>query len=347
MLYRLYRRGATFYCEHTETGKQESLKTANRAEALRLVAAKNEAAQAPYLNLTLGRTYLQAHDPELPNRTWYDVMDRMLKTKYRSPEPPAPSTVERCTRAYEQEGLRALRSRKLVETQPEDLKTILAAGVVSTNHYLGRLHSLAVKLGWLPWPILPPNDWPTLNRATRRAITEHEHLRIVEAEQNQEKRHFYELLWETGASQTDAARLTAENADWTRGALKYARQKTGSIACIQMGEKLSALLKALPQAGPLFPHLSTLTASDRSAEFFRRCRLLEIKGVSLHSYRYAWAERAQELGYPERWAQNALGHNSVSIHRHYAKHGEAVFHSLDFYEATAKSLAPNPIPEKG
>jgi hypothetical protein len=33
-------RGARFYCEHTETGRQESLKTWVKAEALRLIAAK-------------------------------------------------------------------------------------------------------------------------------------------------------------------------------------------------------------------------------------------------------------------------------------------------------------------
>lgn len=44
-----------------------------------------------------------------------------------------------------------------------------------------------------------------------------------------------------------------------------------------------------------------------------------IKGVTLHSYRYAWAERAKVCGYPERFAQEALGHNSKAVHRAYAK----------------------------
>ena len=29
--------------------------------------------------------------------------------------------------------------------------------------------------------------------------------------------------------------------------------------------------------------------------------------MSLHSYRYAWAERAKQAGYPERFAQEAPG----------------------------------------
>ncbi len=39
--------------------------------------------------------------------------------------------------------------------------------------------------------------------------------------------------------------------------------------------------------------------------------------VTLHSYRYAWAERAKTAGYPERFAQEALGHNSKAVHRAY------------------------------
>lgn len=44
--------------------------------------------------------------------------------------------------------------------------------------------------------------------------------------------------------------------------------------------------------------------------------------MSLHSYRYAWAERAKTAGYPERFAQEALGHNSKAVHRAYASRDE-------------------------
>jgi hypothetical protein len=47
---------------------------------------------------------------------------------------------------------------------------------------------------------------------------------------------------------------------------------------------------------------------------------LGIKGVTLHSNSYAWAERAKIVGYSERFAQEALGHNSKAAHRAYAKH---------------------------
>jgi len=63
-------------------------------------------------------------------------------------------------------------------------------------------------------------------------------------------------------------------------------------------------------------------SGDRATEFKQRCEGLGITGVSLHSYRYAWAERARKCGYPERFAQEALGHNSKAVHRSYAKRAQ-------------------------
>ena len=80
------------------------------------------------------------------------------------------------------------------------------------------------------------------------------------------------------------------------------------------------------------PYLATVRAGDRATEFGQRCRQLRIKGVTLHSYRYAWAERAKTCGYPERFAQEALGHNSKAVHRSYAKKALMTLPSLVSYE---------------
>ena len=53
---------------------------------------------------------------------------------------------------------------------------------------------------------------------------------------------------------------------------------------------------AIAGNGPLFPYLQTVRCGDRATEFKQRCDGLGIKGVSLHSYRYAWAERAKTCG---------------------------------------------------
>jgi integrase len=84
--------------------------------------------------------------------------------------------------------------------------------------------------------------------------------------------------------------------------------------------------------GPLFPYLRTVRANDRATEFRQRCDGLEISGVSLHSYRYTWAQRALKCGYPERFAQQALGHNSKAVHHAYSKHAEVTVPSLDDWE---------------
>ena len=76
-----------------------------------------------------------------------------------------------------------------------------------------------------------------------------------------------------------------------------------------------------------------MRAGDRATEFRSRCRQLGISGVTLHSYRYAWAERAKTVvGYPERFAQEALGHNSKAVHRAYAKRALMKIPSLEDYE---------------
>ena len=58
--------------------------------------------------------------------------------------------------------------------------------------------------------------------------------------------------------------------------------------------------------------------------------------MSLHSYRYAWAERAKKCGYPERFAQEALGHNSKAVHRAYAKRAQVTVPALEKYERNAE-----------
>jgi integrase len=108
--------------------------------------------------------------------------------------------------------------------------------------------------------------------------------------------------------------------------------KTKTIALLHFGPEVAALLQKLPQADPLFPYLRSVRAGDRATEFKQRCRGLGIEGVSLHSNRYAWAERAKVAGYPERFAQEALGHNSKAVHRAYARRAQVVVPSLEEYE---------------
>ena len=146
-----------------------------------------------------------------------------------------------------------------------------------------------------------------------------------------------------GGSQSDIARLDAEDIDWKNWTVCYNRKKLASLdetdvkpPLIKFGKKCAAILGSLPQTGPLFPYLRTVRAADRATEFKQRCKGLGIKGVTLHSYRYAWAERAAQNHVPERDAQQALGQNSKAVHRAYAKRAQVTVPSLEDYEELAE-----------
>jgi len=53
------------------------------------------------------------------------------------------------------------------------------------------------------------------------------------------------------------------------------------------------------------------------------------------------SRRAKTAGYPERFAQEALGHNSKAVHRAYAKRALMKIPSLqDYDEQAATTTAP-------
>lgn len=85
---------------------------------------------------------------------------------------------------------------------------------MSEVHYLRRLHNLAIGLGWLALPVLAPKLWPKPQYKIKRGITPDEHAKILADVKNAERNFYYQLLWEIGASQSDAAALTTENIDW-------------------------------------------------------------------------------------------------------------------------------------
>lgn len=328
--YRAYRRNAgIFYAFDSLTGKRESLQTSDPREAARLVQAKNESHDRPAFNLQLARMYLAASDPEATARTWRMVLDAIVDTK-------TGPTRERWTAAGKQPALAAILDRRLLDTRSDHFLAVLKAGTVSTNMFLRRLHNFAVDMGWVTVSVLQKRQWPKARFKAKRAITQAEHERILAAEKNPEWNAYYRFCWHLGGSQSDVAALRAEDVDWRSQTIAYQRKKTGTPVILRFGDELADLLRtSMPAEGPLFPRLSELHEKHRAKLFHRRCRLLGIKGVTLHSYRYAWAERAMVCGYPERFAQAALGHNSKAVHRAYARHAEVTLPSLADYERIA------------
>ena len=332
--YRMFRRaGGNFYTRDKITGKSESLETSDRIQAKQLLAARNQSVAQPQLNRSMAKAYLSAKSPDLLTRTWADVMEHYVKSGVES-------TRDRKERAFRSRPFAMFRTLTLMDTEAIHLLSVLEhkqAGN-STHHYMRRLHNYALHLGWLLTPVMAEAAWPQIRKKKFTAITEEEHRLIVEREQNTERRLYYEMLWETGGSQADIASLHWSQVDLKTETIRFSRRKlagkdASGESLLRIGPSLKALLNQLPQSGYLFPKVSAWDSNDRSTEFCRRCKTLGIKGRSLHSYRYAWAQRARAAGMPEREAMNHLGHKSSAIHAAYAGGARVATLPLEFYEA--------------
>jgi integrase len=282
------------------------------------------------LNLQIAKAYLAGTDNGLTTRTWRQAMETLTESKQAANK-------ERWQRVAKDRALAPLLPRTIIDTPGELVLRVLQTGTVSTNVYLRRLHNFCLDMNWLAWPLVPKRQWPAVRFKDKRAITWEEHCKIIAREQNPERKAFYQLAWYLGASQSDLAHLQAEDVDWQTRIICFVRMKTRWRGLqppqIRFGKEVEAILSALPKSGPLFPYLQAVRAGDRATEFKQRCVGLGIAGVSLHSYRYAWAERAQTAGYPERFAQLALGHSSKAVHRAYAKKAQVTLPPLEEYEA--------------
>ena len=294
------RRGGIYYVHDNQTGRRESLRTTDRRRANELMVTYNEAARDPAFNLQKARVYLSAADPKVATRTWGDALEAVIESKREGSE-----VRERWERFSRDEALEPIVDLVLLETRADQLLKVAGAKTISTNVFLRRLQNFCIGMNWLPWPILPSKLWPPIRFKKKRAIKHEEHLKIIAREKNPERRSFYELCWHLGGSQSDIANLKAEDVDWTDCTICYERQKLAGLdetdvkpPIIRFGKRCTAIFRSLPQKGPLFPNLAKVEAKDRANEFRQRCQGLGIKGVTLHSYRYSWAERARKSGYP-------------------------------------------------
>jgi len=101
---------------------------------------------------------------------------------------------------------------------------------------------------------------------------------------------------------------------------------------IPIGEEIQVLLNQLPREGWFFPTIRLENSSRRARKFKRLCFRLGIQDVTLHSYRYALAQRARWAGMSENEAMSYLGHKSRNRHYAYAKNAPVVALPLSYYE---------------
>ena len=144
--YRMYARtdrSGTFYWEDTKTRAQGSLKTKNRSDATKLLAAKNETNRQPSLNRELGRVYMKAADPALTTRTWQQVIDIYCNRSHlRKP------SRERPRRAFAGKQFDPIRKVVLTETSTDLLLSVVERETATHQRDITCADCIITRLVW-------------------------------------------------------------------------------------------------------------------------------------------------------------------------------------------------------
>ena len=315
--YYLFKRQGCYYLQNKD-GKQTSLRTKDQREAEKILAslvATNGSAAAVVRKQAL--MMLRENDPQYFGRSWGQLFDKYIARCE------LPNQRERLRRSLESPVLRSIRAEQIVATDPDAFMESILRLKRSIRYHVQLAYRYGIKINWVSRDLIAADLWPEVRWKNFRAITEEEHRRLCETVEDPERRNYYELCWHIGASQGDAAKLEASNIDWGRKLLVFRRAKLkpeSPPAMIRIGPALEELLKRLPHQGSLFPKISKEKTNRRSGDFWRRCRRLGFPpGCVLHSYRYAWIQRAAQVGMPERYAMAMMGHQSRIIHQSYAE----------------------------
>ncbi len=222
-----------------------------------------------------------AADPRMAERTWEDVMRYATHGR--------PSSQERSRRMALSPALDPIRKRKLIENARGRSARPAAPERVGHSQLPAPLSQPGPQAGLAPRPVLYPALWRKLPPTKRRAATREEFDRIITVEANLERRAYYQLLWETGAAQTDGALIRAEDVDWERNVLFYQRKKlrADSPPCAHaLGPIFSNLLKDLPGKDSSFPGSFARRATNAQRNFVGGVAPSK-SGISLHSFRYS------------------------------------------------------------
>ena len=256
--------------------RRMNLNTADEATAELLLKKKLGLVNTPQENLEhlmLGKAHLNLSNPELTEHTFEKLFKRWHSAKHLEE-----STKDRRKGEVKRSIFALVKNYKLCDPRA---KAIIEANVdelgIFARESLGELQRLAQSLGWLQTQFVTPAliKVSAKERRKTRAITREEHEAFVaheraaanrpNAKYGTERADYYELLFLTGAAQSDGANLTSDNVDWKAKELVFARAKTGERCAIAIAGSLEALLKRLPKKGPLFPDCPSSTSRSAPA----------------------------------------------------------------------------------
>ena len=286
----LFRRAGVFYYEDTTTGKQLSLRTKIESEAQTLLHAKNESVRQPALNLHIAKAYLAGTDSAMTTRTWPQAIDSLIGTKEGANQ-------HRWRTAAKDKALLPLLPHVIIETP----RRTVVARVESGHRFDQRLFAPVAQFlcGLELVAVALDSQAAMAGRQIQGEARYHPGGTPEDPRRRGEPgaEKLLSVVLALGRSQGDLASLKGEDVNWTAGTVSFFRHKTGTPVMVHLGKESLNLLKDLPGEGVLFPYLSSVRANDRATEFKSRCRQLGIQGVTLHGYRYAWAERAKTAGF--------------------------------------------------
>ena len=212
--FKLFRRGVVFYCQDRSTGQQKSLQTRDKAEARRIIQAKNDTITQPLMNLVMARTYLVRARPE-NDHPHLGGRDGVFCDRSND------NTRMRHERVVRTKPMQFLKCKRLIETTADDFFEALKLGTNSTIAFLQTLHNDALGMGWIPAPILPRKMWPKMKKKEKRAITEAEHITLMAAVDDGMASVFSIALVHRRERRPTRANLTIANIDWKNRVLTY------------------------------------------------------------------------------------------------------------------------------
>lgn len=176
--------------------------------------------------------------------------------------------------------------------------------------------------------------------ARRRTLTPAERALVAGAVRDQGFRDFVFALEETGCRPSEAARVTAADADlasgvWTLAVHKTAKA-TGRPRVVYLTPAMVELTRRLAAArpdGPLFRGRGgrPFTRNAVRTRFRRlRAKFPQLAGVTAYAYRHTFATDALENGVGVAQVAELLGHTGTEmVMRHYSKLSQRVQHLRD------------------
>jgi len=367
--YRLKRRkdrGGQYAIVDKATGKSKLTGTADRHQA-------EEQARIKYgltddTNAAFHKKMAEAHlakcNSEWLTITWDMIAKRMISgPRGKCGGEKRESTVRTLESNWNNAIWNELRHKRAIDTVASDFMRATRDVGVAMTCFGKRLHNYAIDHQLIPYQIIGAEMWMKHERNPRsRAVSEEEHLKILRIISNvtgydfrQYIRHhqgttreqwrdewvnWLWFLWFTGASNSDAANMKAENVKWEEGVIEYKRGKwvqpekhAPARVAIAKGGQLEKLLKRLPQSGNLFPLLSQTDMRGRCDAFAHMVKQCGIKkGITSHGYRFAFAERARKGGMSAEDRMANLGHASYDQTHHYDKNAKVVPVSIEVIE---------------